>query len=267
MKFRNGNARVPDGGDDASTTASAINTPPESVADGSFEEASARDRVGVKKAQRNNQEHAATECWFCFGLKEILKSCAVTLVILFFTVIAARYFDAEPNNTILFSDNVGFPVQTVTATVTAAAAATAQPLAPIIPGNVYMIRSISSLQPWTGSVITHLGNEVLLTTTKNRMSHWLVVEKKGWLGFMNVQSGLFLGHDRFGNLQCTATNHNGWEMFHFQPGGRRGQVLLMTHWDSLVPVGVSLYQGNAGLRKLVDSKADGMVWEFVKVGG
>ncbi|KAE9993863.1 hypothetical protein EG327_002770 [Venturia inaequalis] len=109
-------------------------------------------------------------------------------------------------------------------------------------------------------------NKVLLTTTKNTMSHWLVVEKKGWLGFMNVQSGLFLGHDRFGNLQCTASNHNGWEMFHFQPGGRRGQVLLMTHWDSLVPVGVSLYQGKAGLRKLVDSKADGMAWEFVKVG-
>lgn len=220
---------------------------------------------------------------YCSGTIEFLAVSALALSIVLTVEMAARCFGAMFNNTTMPSKSVNQPIQTVattitatatinatatitaTATMTNTAAVTAQPSAPPTPGNVYVIHSVSCRQIWSGTAITHLDNEVLLTTPSDRSSHWLVVEKNGWLGFMNAQSGRYLGHDGFGKLRCSAREHKGWETFHFQPGGRQGQVLLMPHWDRLVPVGAPLHDGKAGLRMLVDGIAGGLVWEFVKV--
>lgn len=265
-----------EGDDDASTMASVLHTPPESVVGErvreavvleDVQEAIARVLVVNEKIIAENEKIRAV--YEDIAETERRRVCRVgiakwiSVCLVFFCIF--YFFATKLSNTNAPSKSASIPVQTVTTTVTATAAVTAQPSALLIPGQIYMIRSISSKNIWSGSAITHLDGEVLLRTPSDQMSHWLVVEKNGWLGFMNVYSKRFLGHNMVGSLRCTAKHHKEWEMFHFQPGGPRGQLLLMLHWDRLVPVGISLDNGKAGLKMVIDGIAKGMVWEFVKV--
>lgn len=68
------------------------------------------------------------------------------------------------------------------------------------PGSTFIIRSVSS-----GYVLTLLGGQIVLTQSGGHGSiYWACVESKGWLGFLNVVSGRFLGHDAKGRLCCSA---------------------------------------------------------------
>lgn len=268
-----------DGDDDTSTITSAIHTPPESVVGERVRESVAREADVIehyqeaiatviaanekiiaenekiqKKIRAVYEDIAGTERRRVrrVGIAKLISVCWVFFCIFYF-------FTAKLSNTNVPSKSASIPVHTVTTTVTA------QPSAFLIPGQTYMIRSISSKNIWSGSAITHLDSEVLLTTPLDQRSHWLLVEKNGWLGFMNVYSKRFLGHNIVGSLHCTAKHHKEWEMFHFQRGGPRGQLLLMLHWGRLVPVGISLNDGRAGLKMVIDETAKGMVWDFVKV--
>lgn len=93
--------------------------------------------------------------------------------------------------------------------------------------------------------------------------HWACVETKGWLGFQNLASGRFLGHDKKGRLCCSVERHQEWENFCARSRPEGGYILLMTHWERLWQVGIYMEQGVEKLEKTGGS--DGIVWDFVKV--
>ena len=129
------------------------------------------------------------------------------------------------------------------------------------PGSTFIIRSASS-----GHVITLLDGQVVLAQLGGRGSiHWACVETKGWLGFRNLASGRFLGHDIKGGLCCSAERHRGWEYFCVRMRPEGGYVLLMTHFERLWHVGTKVEQGVEKLAKIENGGSDGIVWEFVKV--
>ncbi|KAL9094796.1 MAG: hypothetical protein Q9163_006539 [Psora crenata] len=129
------------------------------------------------------------------------------------------------------------------------------------PNSTFIIRSVSS-----GDVIMLLDGQIVLTQPGVRGStHWACVETKGWLGFRNIVSGKFLGHDAKGRLHCSAERHQGWEYFCVRMRPEGGCVLLMTHYERLWHVGIKVEQGVEKLAKIGDGGSDGIVWEFVKV--
>ena len=129
------------------------------------------------------------------------------------------------------------------------------------PGSTFIIRSASS-----GHVITLLDGQIVLAQLGGRGSiHWACVETKGWLGFRNLASGRFLGHDIKGGLCCSAERHRGWEYFCVRMRPEGGYVLLMTHFERLWHVGIKVEQGVEKLAKIEDGGSGGIVWEFVKV--
>jgi hypothetical protein len=126
------------------------------------------------------------------------------------------------------------------------------------PGSTFIIRSASS-----GQVLTLCDGQVILSQPGGRGSiHWACVDTKGWLGFRNVVSGRFLGHDNGGRLRCTADRHQEWEKFCVRMTPEGGFVLLMTHWERLWQVGITVDRGVEKLAKIGDA---GIVWEFVKI--
>ncbi|MDI1489979.1 MAG: hypothetical protein OHK93_001178 [Ramalina farinacea] len=127
------------------------------------------------------------------------------------------------------------------------------------PGSTYIIRSVSS-----GHVITLLDGQILLTQPGGRGSiYWACVETKGWLGFRNIVSGKFLGHNRKGQLSCHANGHGEWEHFCNRPRPHGGCVLLMEHFDSLRQIGMQEEQGEEKPAKI--ESGDGVGWEVLKV--
>ncbi|KAH8588121.1 hypothetical protein B0O99DRAFT_525690, partial [Bisporella sp. PMI_857] len=129
------------------------------------------------------------------------------------------------------------------------------------PGSTFIIRSISS-----GHVITLLNGEVVLAPPGGRGSiHWACVETKAWLGFQNVASSGFLGHNIHGRLCCVVKHHHGWEYFCARMRPEGDYVLLMTHWERLWHVGIYLEHGVEKLAKIKDGGSGGVVWDFVKV--
>ena len=129
------------------------------------------------------------------------------------------------------------------------------------PGSTFIIRSVSS-----GHVITLLEGQIVLARPGGRGSvHWACVETKGWLGFRNLASGRFLGHDMQGRLCCFAERHRGWENFCVRMRPEGGYVLLMTHFERLWHVGIKVEKGVEKLAKIENGESDGIIWEFVKV--
>ena len=129
------------------------------------------------------------------------------------------------------------------------------------PGSTFIIRSASS-----GHVLTLLDGQIVLTQPGSRGSiYWVCVGTEGWLGFRNTVSGKFLGHDKKGKLCCSAERHRRWEYFCARTKPEGGCVLLMTHWESLWPVGYELEHGVEKLAKVGSGEAGAIVWEFAKI--
>ncbi|KAL8971580.1 MAG: hypothetical protein Q9197_003201 [Variospora fuerteventurae] len=147
------------------------------------------------------------------------------------------------------------------------------------PNSTFVIRCVSS-----GRVITLLEGQITFTTLPPRgrhhggggggggSVHWACVESNGWLGFLNIVSGRFLGHDSKGKLCCTAARQRGWEHFCVRKRPEGGYVLLMRHYDGVCCVGVKKEEEQGRvvekLAKLEDAAAaagsstGGIVWEF-----
>jgi hypothetical protein len=127
------------------------------------------------------------------------------------------------------------------------------------PGFTFIIRSVSC-----GRVITLLDGRIVLTQPGDCGSiHWVCVEIDGWLGFRNLVSGKFLGHDQNGRLCCSAERHRGWERFSVRPRRKGDYVLLMTNWDHLWPVGIKEEKGEEYLAKINKGGSDGLILEFI----
>lgn len=129
------------------------------------------------------------------------------------------------------------------------------------PGSIFLIRSVAS-----GKVITLRDGNIVLTQPGGYGSNrWACVETKGWLGFQDIYSGKFLGHDFRGTLRCAAEQHQMWEYFSARMRPDGGFVLLMTHWERLWHVGIKFEDGMEKLAKIGDGGVGGITWEFVRL--
>lgn len=127
------------------------------------------------------------------------------------------------------------------------------------PGSTFIIRSTAS-----GRVLTLLDGQVVLAAPGGRGSiHWVCGETKGWLGFQNLASGKFLGHNIWGRMCCEADRQQGWERFCARMTLGGGYVLLVTHWGELWRVRGYVEQGVEMLERT--GGGEGIVWEFVRV--
>lgn len=130
------------------------------------------------------------------------------------------------------------------------------------PDSSFIIRSIAC-----GRVITLRRGQIELARPDGRGEiQWECIENKGWLGFRNYSSNKLLGYDGKQMLCCTAVDHKKWECFVVMQKPGDGHILIMTHYEDLVPVGIVREQGVEKLGKIVGKKSFcGMTWEFVKV--
>ena len=97
----------------------------------------------------------------------------------------------------------------------------------------------------------------------DRGSHWVCVEKDGWLGFYNAVSGTYMGYNNTRQFIATARQHKPSECFCAQRHPHGGYVLQSKHDHYLYPMRIATSK-EEGL--VVDREGKGgTMWEFVKV--
>jgi hypothetical protein len=133
------------------------------------------------------------------------------------------------------------------------------------PGRTFIIRSQLS-----GQVITFLDGEVVMDKPGGLGTfRWRCVEKKGWMGFKDPASALYLGRREYGLLACAVPHHREDEYMitRMRPDG--GCVLLVRYHDeSLRPFGVVANESGNGTKQkvmIVDWDSEGIVWDFIEV--
>lgn len=90
---------------------------------------------------------------------------------------------------------------------------------------------------------------------------WLCVEKNGYFGFVNSQTGRFMGHNDNNKLHSGAFHHEAWELMTVRKHPEGGYELLMPHWwHTLKKVGVVEGSDDVVLRQHIST-----AWQFVKV--
>ncbi|KAK5994637.1 hypothetical protein PT974_05119 [Cladobotryum mycophilum] len=62
------------------------------------------------------------------------------------------------------------------------------------------------------------------------LHRWLCVEKNGYFGFANVQTGRYVGHDNNWGMRAWAIHHEGWEFLTPRRHPDGGYELLVPHW-------------------------------------
>jgi hypothetical protein len=58
---------------------------------------------------------------------------------------------------------------------------------------------------------------------------WLCVEKNGYFGFVNPQTGRFMGHNTANKLHSATFKHEAWELMTVRKHPEGGYELLMPH--------------------------------------
>ncbi|KAL6871696.1 hypothetical protein HDV57DRAFT_270545 [Trichoderma longibrachiatum] len=90
---------------------------------------------------------------------------------------------------------------------------------------------------------------------------WLCVEKNGYFGFNNTQTGRYIGHNSHDLLRAEAWNFEAWELMTVRKHPEGGYELLSPHWwHTLKKVTVL-----AGSDELVLRQHGTTLWQFVKV--
>ena len=124
------------------------------------------------------------------------------------------------------------------------------------PGSSFIIQSAE-----TRKVITfHQGRVVLCPIGGHNMTRWQCVENRGWFGFQDPASGMFLGYDKNEEICCTMNRQDLWENFCVRQRPEGGYLLLMRHykswitvlWNELRPVGIKVGNGSEKLAIVED---------------
>lgn len=92
--------------------------------------------------------------------------------------------------------------------------------------------------------------------------HWSCVESDGMLlGFQNMVSGTFIGHNNRGKLIAGAKLHRDWESFCVREHPDGGYLLLVKQGSGFLPMRI-----DGGTELVVSNNRDeGVVWEFTRV--
>ncbi|KGO67110.1 Actin cross-linking [Penicillium italicum] len=91
---------------------------------------------------------------------------------------------------------------------------------------------------------------------------WSCVESDEMLlGFQNMVSGTFIGHNNKGKLIAWAKSHRDWESFCVREHPDGGYVLLVKQGSGFLPMRI-----DGGTQLVVSSDRDeGVAWEFTRV--
>lgn len=174
----------------------------------------------------------------------------------------------DPKSTLDREDSTIYTVATLPETVPAFPATSWDDYNPepsfflvLWPGSTFIIRSVSS-----GHVLTLLDRQIVLIQPGGRgFIYWACVETKGWLGFLNVVSGKFLGYDVNWKLYCSAERYSWQEFFYVRMRPERSCVLFITYYKRLWQVDIKVEQDVAKLAKIKYRESDKIVWEFAKI--
>jgi hypothetical protein len=132
------------------------------------------------------------------------------------------------------------------------------------PGRTFIIRSQQN-----GQVITFLDGQIILDKPGGLGTfRWRCVEKKGWVGFQDPASAMYLGSDDRGWLRCAANKHSDWEYVCPRKRPEGGYVLSALVEKELLPLGVHSKETNSGLEcriRVGDWKSEGIAWDFVEL--
>ncbi|KAM0262930.1 hypothetical protein ACHAQJ_001523 [Trichoderma viride] len=95
----------------------------------------------------------------------------------------------------------------------------------------------------------------------NKQHTWLCVEKNGYFGFVNPQTGRFIGHNNADLLHSATFQHEAWEFITVRKHPEGGYEILMPHWwHTLKKLCVLEGSDNVVLRQHVTT-----LWQFVKI--
>ncbi|KAL7907364.1 hypothetical protein GGI35DRAFT_470583 [Trichoderma velutinum] len=99
--------------------------------------------------------------------------------------------------------------------------------------------------PWPGNkynIFINETNEVICSNTlgalfvqdidhkETRHYTWLCVEKNGYFGFVNTDTGKFMGHNNANKLHSAALHQSAWEYMTVRKHPQAGYELLMPYW-------------------------------------
>lgn len=132
-------------------------------------------------------------------------------------------------------------------------------------GHNYIIQAVSC-----GRRLTLLHGEVVLAPPESHGSqHWTCAENNGWLGFRNVASNNFVGHDAKepGGIRCISPVPTLYERVHVRPRQMMdvGYSMLMEYYEGLRPIGTRMDHGVEKLDRILTDGAHGIEWCFIKV--
>ncbi|KAI5921688.1 hypothetical protein F4810DRAFT_712307 [Camillea tinctor] len=137
--------------------------------------------------------------------------------------------------------------------------------------SLHAVETSQGIVPWQGNdlVIRERGSGKVITMGIDGVQlkkigpmggwHWKCVEHDGWLGFRNVVSGRYLGHNNKGGFHALQTHHKGWESFVAKANPYGGYELLTIHGWKFMKMRVA----KDGLT-LEETDGKGALWDFVK---
>jgi hypothetical protein len=132
------------------------------------------------------------------------------------------------------------------------------------PGRTFIIRNQAS-----GEVITFLDGQLVLDKPGGLGTfRWRCVEDKGWMGFKDPASALYLGYHEHGVLFCRSLHHQNNEYLcpRMRPEG--DWVLLVRQGHALRPLGAVANGPENGAKqkiKIVDWESERIFWDFIEV--
>jgi hypothetical protein len=126
-------------------------------------------------------------------------------------------------------------------------------------GSSFIIRHAAS-----DKVVTFQEGDIRLGDVGGHYTfRWKCVEMKGWFGFRDPASHMFMGHDKQGIICCQAKHHGWTEEFCIRhaPGG--GYNILVPHSDELCPIKIKRDKTDALV--MTDDWSAALVFQFIKV--
>jgi hypothetical protein len=126
-------------------------------------------------------------------------------------------------------------------------------------GSSFIIRHVA-----TDKVVTFQEGDIRLGDVGGHYTfRWKCVDKKGWFGFRDPASHMFMGYDDQGTICCQAKHHKRSEEFYVRhaPGG--GYNLLVPDSDELFPIG--LEKDTENVLVMTDNWSAALVFQFIKV--
>jgi len=133
------------------------------------------------------------------------------------------------------------------------------------PGRVFIIRSRAN-----GKVITFLNGKIILEAPGGLGTfRWRCTQNKGWMGFQDPASAMYLGCSQSEWLECVVPHHRDCEYILPQKRPDGGYVILMLKGGELRPLATESKEDKMEeveqKVKLAKWESEEIAWDFIEV--